>query len=118
MLYAALTQKQRERFEAELELDSSLLGAGQGALPGQRLPPARVDRCGVPPDPLRDQGARGPRHPPAVKNFAGLPRGMVLVTGPTGSGKSTTLAGLIDLANRTRRDHIMTSNTNRTRKTT
>jgi twitching motility protein PilT len=37
-----------------------------------------------------------------------LPRGFVLVTGPTGSGKSTTLAALIDLANRTRHDHIMT----------
>ena len=37
-----------------------------------------------------------------------LPRGFVLVTGPTGSGKSTTLAAIIDLANRTRRDHIMT----------
>jgi twitching motility protein PilT len=37
-----------------------------------------------------------------------LPRGFVLVTGPTGSGKSTTLAGIVDLANRQRRDHIMT----------
>jgi twitching motility protein PilT len=37
-----------------------------------------------------------------------MPRGLVLVTGPTGSGKSTTLASIIDLANRTRRDHIMT----------
>nr|WP_284287178.1 ATPase, T2SS/T4P/T4SS family [Angustibacter aerolatus] len=46
--------------------------------------------------------------PPSVSNFAGLPRGMVLVTGPTGSGKSTTLAGIIDLANRTRHEHIMT----------
>jgi twitching motility protein PilT len=46
--------------------------------------------------------------PPAVANFAGLPRGFVLVTGPTGSGKSTTLAALVDLANRTRHDHIMT----------
>jgi twitching motility protein PilT len=40
--------------------------------------------------------------------MAGLARGMVLVTGPTGSGKSTTLASLVDLANRTRHDHIMT----------
>ncbi len=37
-----------------------------------------------------------------------LPRGFVLVTGPTGSGKSTTLAAVVDLANRNRRDHIMT----------
>ncbi|MGA7801994.1 MAG: PilT/PilU family type 4a pilus ATPase, partial [Gammaproteobacteria bacterium] len=46
--------------------------------------------------------------PPVVANFAGLPRGLVLVTGPTGSGKSTTLAAIIDLANRNRNDHIMT----------
>jgi twitching motility protein PilT len=46
--------------------------------------------------------------PAAVANFAMLPRGFVLVTGPTGSGKSTTLAALIDLANRNRRDHILT----------
>lgn len=46
--------------------------------------------------------------PPAVAQFATLPRGLVLVTGPTGSGKSTTLAALIDLVNRTRHDHIVT----------
>jgi twitching motility protein PilT len=46
--------------------------------------------------------------PPSISNFAMLPRGFVLVTGPTGSGKSTTLASLVDMANRNRRDHIMT----------
>jgi twitching motility protein PilT len=43
-----------------------------------------------------------------VEQFAHLPRGLVLVTGPTGSGKSTTLASLIDLANRSRAAHIVT----------
>lgn len=46
--------------------------------------------------------------PPVVASFAALPRGLVLVTGPTGSGKSMTLAGILDLANRTRNDHILT----------
>lgn len=46
--------------------------------------------------------------PPIVKRLAGLPKGLVLVTGPTGSGKSTTLAAIIDEANRTRKDHIIT----------
>ncbi|RJT88566.1 type IV pilus twitching motility protein PilT [Cryobacterium melibiosiphilum] len=46
--------------------------------------------------------------PETVARFASLPRGLVLVTGPTGSGKSTTLAALIDLVNATRADHIVT----------
>ncbi len=46
--------------------------------------------------------------PPVVRKLATLPRGLVLVTGPTGSGKSTTLAAIVDEANRTRKDHIIT----------
>lgn len=46
--------------------------------------------------------------PPVVSKMASLPRGLVLVTGPTGSGKSTTLAAVIDVANKTRHDHILT----------
>jgi len=46
--------------------------------------------------------------PPVISKLASLPRGLVLVTGPTGSGKSTTLAAIIDEANRIRKDHIIT----------
>ena len=46
--------------------------------------------------------------PEGLAEFATLPRGLVLVTGPTGSGKSTTLAAIIDAANKTRKDHILT----------
>ena len=46
--------------------------------------------------------------PPVLRDFTSKPRGLVLVTGPTGSGKSTTLAAVIDEINRTRDDHIMT----------
>ena len=46
--------------------------------------------------------------PPVIPRLASLPRGLVLVTGPTGSGKSTTLAAIIDEANRTRKEHILT----------
>jgi twitching motility protein PilT len=46
--------------------------------------------------------------PAVVRKLASLPRGLVLVTGPTGSGKSTTLAAIIDEANRNRKDHILT----------
>ena len=108
LIYTVLTQKQRERFEAELELDFAY------ALPGAARFRVNVYRQ------RENVGAAFRRIPYEIKNledlgvpgsvstFAGLPRGLVLVTGPTGSGKSTTLAALIDLANRTRRDHIMT----------
>ena len=46
--------------------------------------------------------------PPVIPRLATLPRGLVLVTGPTGSGKSTTLAAIIHEANRTRKEHILT----------
>ncbi|MBA4393789.1 MAG: type IV pili twitching motility protein PilT [Desulfobacca sp.] len=46
--------------------------------------------------------------PMVIKNLALLPKGLVLVTGPTGSGKSTTLAAIVDHANRSRKDHILT----------
>src|ERR1041384_2258418 len=46
--------------------------------------------------------------PPILKRAAMLPKGLVLVTGPTGSGKSTTLAAIIDHANKQRKDHIIT----------
>lgn len=108
VLYAMMTQIQREHFEEDLELDLSY------SLPGlarfrvnvyrQREHIGAAFRV-IPFEikPLQELGI-----PAVVSNFASLPRGFVLVTGPTGSGKSTTLASLIDLANRTRRDHIMT----------
>ncbi len=108
VLFAALTQKQREKFEAELELDISYSVPGKARfrvnLYRQRESIGAAFRL----IPYEIKNLESLGIPPAVKNFASMPRGMVLVTGPTGSGKSTTLAGLIDLANRTRRDHIMT----------
>jgi twitching motility protein PilT len=108
MMYEILTQKQRERFEEELELDFAYAVPGRARFrvnlyrqrealgAAFRLIPYEIKK-------LEDLGV-----PPSVSNFAMMPRGFVLVTGPTGSGKSTTLAGIIDLANRQRRDHIMT----------
>jgi twitching motility protein PilT len=108
LIYAMLTQRQRETFEENLELDVSY------SLPGKarfrvnifqqrdalgsvmRLIPFEIkslDELGV---------------PDAIKEFTNLRRGLVLVTGITGSGKSTTLAGLIDKINRERAEHIMT----------
>ena len=107
-LYAILTQRQRETFEANLELDFAYALRGKARfrvnLYQQRDSIGAAFRV-IPYEikPLEELGV-----PPVVANFASLPRGLVLVTGPTGSGKSTTLAAIIDLANRTRADHIMT----------
>ena len=103
VLYAALTQKQREKFEEELELDFAYCVPGPGPVPGQRLPAARRARCGLPHHPLRDQEARGPRRPAVGGELRDRCRAASSSSpGPTGSGKSTTLAALVDLANRTR----------------
>jgi twitching motility protein PilT len=107
-LYGILQQKQREAFEAELELDFAYAVRGHARfrvnLYQQRESIGAAFRV-IPYEirPLEELGV-----PAVVSSFAGLPRGLVLVTGPTGSGKSTTLASIIDLANRTRSDHIMT----------
>lgn len=108
LIYSMLTQKQREMFEEDLELDMSY------SLPGkarfrvnifmQRESMGAVMR--VIPFEIRNLDDLG--LPAAIKEFANLRRGLVLVTGVTGSGKSTTLAGLIDIINSNRAEHIMT----------
>ena len=108
VLYSVLTQKQRERFEEDLELDFaySLPGKARFRVNLYRQRESIGAAFRVIPYEIKSLASLG--IPPSVANFASLPRGMVLVTGPTGSGKSTTLAALIDLANSTRREHIMT----------
>jgi len=107
-IYNILSQKQREQYEEILELDFSYALIGEARfrvnLYRQRDSIGAAFRV-IPYEikPLESLGI-----PPSVSNFAGLQRGLVLVTGPTGSGKSTTLASLIDLVNRQRAGHIMT----------
>jgi twitching motility protein PilT len=107
-LYSILSPTQRAKFDEVLELDFAFtLSANarfrvnfyqqRGAIGGAfRIIPTEIKNLG-------QLGV-----PTQVAEFAKLPRGLVLVTGPTGSGKSTTLAALIDLVNDTRRDHIVT----------
>jgi twitching motility protein PilT len=108
IVYSILSNSQRQKLENNWQLDFAY------AIPGQarfrvnayfqrsavgaafRLIPFEVA-------PLESLGL-----PPAVAEFADRPRGLVLVTGPTGSGKSTTLASLVDVINQTREEHIMT----------
>ena len=107
-LYSLLTEQQKKVFELDLELDFAFTVTanarfrvnfyqqrGNIGAAFRIIPTAIMD--------LTELGV-----PATVAEFSKLARGLVLVTGPTGSGKSTTLAALVDLVNRTRADHIMT----------
>jgi twitching motility protein PilT len=108
MIYAIISQRQREKLEQDLELDLSYSVPGKARFrvnvyfqrdsvgAAFRLIPFEIKH-------LDDLGI-----PPVVAEFARLPRGFILVTGPTGSGKSTTLASLVDIVNVERSCHIMT----------
>ncbi|GGK86552.1 type IV pilus twitching motility protein PilT [Mangrovihabitans endophyticus] len=105
---AALTPEQWSAFQRDQEMDfaHSIVGVSRfrGNLYVQRNSCGAVFRA-IPHEikPLDELGM-----PDSVTRFAHLPRGLVLVTGPTGSGKTTTLASVLDLANRTRASHIIT----------
>jgi twitching motility protein PilT len=108
LVYGILTQRQREKFEDHLELDTShsVPNVGRFRLNVfvQRDSVGAVLR-GIPfrITPLEKLGI-----PAVVGDLAHLPRGLVLVTGPTGSGKSTTLASVVDIVNSSHACHIMT----------
>jgi twitching motility protein PilT len=108
IVYSILSNHQRQKLETNLQLDlaysvpgrarfrvnayfqRSAIGAAFRLIPFEITP---LERLGL---------------PPVIGEFAKKPRGIVLVTGPTGSGKSTTLASLVDVINATREEHIMT----------
>jgi len=108
MVYDILTDAQKARFEEHLDLDFSVelqdLGRfrvnvfhqrlGEGAV--FRLIPSRIKT-------LEELGL-----PPVLGELALRDRGLILVTGPTGSGKSTTLAAMVDLINQRRTAHVIT----------
>jgi len=108
LCYSVLTDSQKARFEEELELDLSFgiknlarfranIFYQRGAVAGAfRVIPFQIMT-------LKELGL-----PPIAEDLARKPRGLILVTGPTGSGKSTTLAAMIDLINTERRGHIIT----------
>jgi len=108
LIYAILNDKQREKFERDLELDTSYGIAGYGRF-----------RLNV----FKQRGAvsaafrsipniiKTPQElglPDIVNELAKKRSGLILVTGPTGVGKSTTLAAIIDIINSTRSEHILT----------
>jgi twitching motility protein PilT len=108
VIYSILTNDQRQRLETDWQIDFAYSIPGKArfrvnayfqraALSAAfRLIPHEMPR-------LSTLGV-----PPVLEEFTKKPRGFVLVTGPTGSGKSTTLAAMIDLINDTRHEHILT----------
>jgi twitching motility protein PilT len=108
LCYSLLTEAQKKKFEQDMELDFSFGIKGvsrfranlynqKGAVGGAfRMIPHQTPQ-------LQSLGV-----PPSVAELTALPRGLVLVTGPTGSGKSTTLAAMVDKVNRERHEHIVT----------
>jgi len=108
VIYSILTNDQRQRLETDWQLDFAYAIPGvarfrvnayvqrQAISAAFRLIPQELPS-------IDDLGL-----PAVLHDFARKPRGMVLVTGPTGSGKSTSLAGIIDEINRTREEHILT----------
>ena len=108
LCYSVLTEAQKHRFEEDNELDLSFgvkdlsrfranIFMQRGSVAGAfRTIPFKIlsfDELGL---------------PPVVQELASKPRGLVLVTGPTGSGKSTTLASIVDKINTDRHEHIVT----------
>ena len=108
MVFGILPASQRERFEAEHELDTSHSIAGVGRFRVNVSLQRGTIAAALRPIPHEMPEFDTLGLPEAIKSFTDLRRGLVLVTGPTGSGKSTTLASLVDIINRTKPLHIVT----------
>ncbi len=108
LCYSVLTDAQKHKFEEENELDLSFgvkgLSRFRGNIFVQRGAVAGVFRV----IPYKILTFEELNLPPVVSELAAKPRGLILVTGPTGSGKSTTLASIIDYINISRHEHIVT----------
>jgi twitching motility protein PilT len=108
LAYSVLTDAQKHRFEENLELDFSFgvrgLSRFRANLFNQRGAVGAVFRA----IPYEIKSFETLGLPPVVSKLCDRPRGLILVTGPTGSGKSTTLAAMLDKVNRERHEHIVT----------
>src|SRR5213075_3184477 len=108
LAYSVMTDSQKHRFEEHLELDFSFglkgLARFRANVFNQRGATSAVFRV----IPFEIKSFQQLALPPVIGKLCEKPRGLVLVTGPTGSGKSTTLAAMIDKINSERHDHIIT----------
>src|SRR3989449_3137713 len=108
LAYSVLNEGQKQKFEEESELDLSfgIQGLARFRCNVYRQRGAVAAAIRVIPIKIRSFDELG--LPPVVEQLADRPKGLILVTGPTGSGKSTTLAAMVDKINNERTEHIMT----------
>jgi twitching motility protein PilT len=108
LTYSILTENQKKRFENEDELDFSFGIASLSRFRGNAFRQRGCVALSIRQVPFTIAGFEQLGIPPVIAQLADRPRGLVLVTGPTGSGKSTTLAAMVNKINRERRGHILT----------
>ncbi len=108
LAYSVLNEEQKKRFESERELDLSFGVAGLSRFRCNVFVQRGVVTMAVRQIPYKIMNFRELGLPKVVAELTARPKGLMLVTGPTGSGKSTTLASLIDKINNERRAHIVT----------
>jgi len=106
--YSILTDKQKQRLEETLELDFSFGIKGLSRFRANVFHQRGAIAAAFRQIPYEIRGFRELGLPPVVEALCKKPRGLVLVTGPTGSGKSTTLAAMLDRVNQERSEHIVT----------
>lgn len=108
LVYSILSDNQKEKFEKYNELDLSIGIKEVGRIRINVFRQRGQVGAALRSIPHRIQTFEELRLPPVVKDFVDLPKGLVLITGPTGSGKTTTLASIIDYINENRHSHIVT----------
>ena len=108
LAYSVLTDAQKHRFEENLELDFSFGLKGMSRFRANLFNQKGAVGCVFRSIPYEIKTFDGLGLPQVVSDMCKKPRGLILVTGPTGSGKSTTLASMIDKINIDRHDHILT----------
>ena len=108
LLYSLLNDQQKKKFEMEWELDFSFGIPGLSRFRGNMFLQRGTVAGAIRTIPFEIRGFKELGIPPVMSEMSSRPKGLILVTGPTGCGKSTTLAAIIDKVNRERQSHIIT----------
>ena len=108
LAYSVLNERQKQTFEEDNELDLSFGIQGLARFRCNVYRQRGAVACAIRLIPTKIRGFKELNLPPIIEELAERPKGLILVTGPTGSGKSTTLAAMVDKINGERSEHIVT----------